>query len=118
MSPIAPPPPQPPPDAPAAESARPIMALLALLERRWALRVLWELRENRLTSRELRQACGDLSPTVLQARVTELRGAGFVALGSGGGYALTDLGRELLAAFAPLYDFAGRWAQAPKLNPS
>ena len=89
---------------------RPIMALLALLERRWALRTLWELREARLTSRALREACGGLSPTVLQARLSELRGAGFVDLTASGGYGLTPLGRELLQAFGPLYRFAENWA--------
>jgi DNA-binding HxlR family transcriptional regulator len=90
-------------------ASRPIMALLALLERRWALRVLWELRERRLSSRALRRACGDLSPTVLQARVNELRDAGLVDLAPGGGYGLTSTGLELLAAFEPLYRFSLTW---------
>ena len=88
---------------------RPIMALLELLGRRWALRILWELRDGPLTSRALRVAAGDLSPTVLQARVNELRQACIVALGVSG-YHLTPLGVALLEAFAPLYSFADRWA--------
>ena len=87
------------------------MALLDLLGRRWTLRVLWELRTGPLSSRALRTACDDLSPTVLQARTSELRCAGLVDLRTGVGYALTDLGAELIAAFAPLYGFADRWAQ-------
>ena len=96
-----------------SRTGRPIMALLDLLGRRWALRVLWELREEALTSRALRAACDDVSPTVLQARLSDLREAGLVDLEAGRGYALTPLGRELLTAFLPLYGFAERWAQRP-----
>lgn len=86
------------------------MALLDLLGRRWTLRILWELRAGPLTSRALRAACDEASPTVLQARLAELREAGLVDHETGRGYALTGLGEELRAAFAPLYGFAERWA--------
>ncbi|MBH5400634.1 helix-turn-helix transcriptional regulator [Bradyrhizobium sp. CNPSo 4010] len=92
-----------------SRTGRPIMALLDLLGRRWALRILWELRGEPLTSRALRTACDEASPTVLQARLTELREAGFVELGDGGGYGLTPLGRELCETFMPLHRFAERW---------
>ncbi|MDA9423878.1 MULTISPECIES: winged helix-turn-helix transcriptional regulator [Bradyrhizobium] len=92
-----------------SRTGRPIMALLDLLGRRWSLRILWELRKAPLTSRALRTACDEASPTVLQARLTELREAGFVELGEGGGYGLTPLGRELCATFMPLHRFAERW---------
>ena len=94
-----------------SRSGRPIMALLDLLGRRWTLRILWELREQPLTSRALRAACDEASPTVLQARLTELREAGFVELGEGGGYSLTPLGRELRETFLPLHHFAERWSK-------
>jgi len=93
-----------------SRTGRPIMVLLDLLGRRWALRVLWELRDGPLTSRALRAACDEASPTVLQGRLAELREAGLVDHATGRGYALTARGRELLDAFAPLYDFAERWA--------
>lgn len=89
---------------------RPIMALLELLGRRWTLRVLWELRDGPLTSRALRAAAGGLAPSVLQARVNELRGAQLLELGDDG-YGLTPLGRELLEVFTPIYLFADRWAE-------
>jgi DNA-binding HxlR family transcriptional regulator len=92
-------------------SGRPIMALLDLLGRRWSLRILWELRERTLTSRELRSACDEASPTVLQARLTELREAGFIDLAPEGGYGLTALGRNLQENFMPLYRFAERWSK-------
>ncbi len=94
-----------------SRSGRPIMALLDLLGRRWTLRILWELREQPLTSRALRAACDEASPTVLQARLTELREAGFVELGETAGYGLTPLGRELRGNFLPLHRFAERWSK-------
>ena len=87
------------------------MVLLDLLGRRWTLRILWELRGEALTSRALRAACDEASPTVLQARLSELRAAGFVGLGKGGGYGLTPSGRELLETFLPLHRFAERWSK-------
>jgi DNA-binding HxlR family transcriptional regulator len=91
-----------------SRTGRPIMALLDLLGRRWTLRIVWELRDSPLTSRALREACDDASPTVLQARLAELRQAGFVELAPSG-YRLTDIGRELHGTFLPLHRFAERW---------
>jgi DNA-binding HxlR family transcriptional regulator len=94
-----------------SRSGRPIMALLDLLGRRWSLRILWELREQTLTSRALRAACDEASPTVLQTRLSELRAAGFVELAAEGGYGLTSLGRELSENVLPLHRFAERWSK-------
>jgi DNA-binding HxlR family transcriptional regulator len=99
-----------------SKTGRPIMALLDLLGRRWTLRILWELREEALTSRALRAACGDASPTVMQQRLSELREAGFLTLREEGGYGLTELGRELLQTFQPLHQFADHWSR--KARPS
>src|SRR5258707_9985019 len=86
-----------------SRSGRQIMALLDLLGRRWTLRILWELRDGALTSRALRAACDEASPTVLNERLKELREAGFVELGEAGGYSVTPLGRELNETFLPLH---------------
>jgi DNA-binding HxlR family transcriptional regulator len=95
-----------------SRTGRPVMALLDLLGRRWTLRIIWELREDRaLTSRALRTACDEASPTVLNERLKELREAGFVDLGEAGGYALTPLGKELSARVMPLHSFADRWSK-------
>ncbi|BAM92388.1 putative transcriptional regulatory protein, related to MarR family [Bradyrhizobium oligotrophicum S58] len=99
-----------PPRVRGSRTGRPIMVLLDLLGRRWSLRILWELRAGALTSRALRAACDDVSPTVLQTRLDELRGAGFLELGDDG-YGLTPLGRELLENFLPLHRFADRWSK-------
>jgi DNA-binding HxlR family transcriptional regulator len=94
-----------------SRTGRPIMALLDLLGRRWSLRILWELREQKLTSRALRAACDEASPTVLQTRLSELREAGLVELAATSGYGLTAMGRELLESFLPLHRFAERWSK-------
>ena len=94
-----------------SRTGRPVMALLDLLGRRWSLRVIWELRDDRaLTSRALRTACDDASPTVVQSRLSELREAGLVELLPGDGYGLTRLGNDLRESFLPLYQFAERWS--------
>jgi DNA-binding HxlR family transcriptional regulator len=88
------------------------MVLLDLLGRRWSLRILWELRGAPLTSRALRTACDEASPTVLQARLSDLREAGFVELGAAGGYSLPPLGQDLCETFMPLHRFAERWRKS------
>ena len=99
-----------------SRSGRPIMALLDLLGRRWSLRIIWELREDRsLTSRALRTACDEASPTILQTRLSELREASLVELMPTSGYRLTEMGKELQENFLPLHRFAERWSKR-KLN--
>ncbi len=90
------------------EAKQAINEAMALLQRRWMLRVLWELRERALTFRALQSACGDISPTVLNQRLAELRDAALLQPGDGG-YALTAAGLELVAAFEPLSRWAVRW---------
>jgi DNA-binding HxlR family transcriptional regulator len=94
-----------------SRTGRPIMALLDLLGRRWSLRIIWELRDQSLTSRALRTACDEASPTVLQTRLSELREAGFVELVAGDGYRLTELGKELQESFLAVHHFAERWSK-------
>jgi DNA-binding HxlR family transcriptional regulator len=88
------------------------MALLDLLGRRWALRVLWELRDDGVpTFRELQSRCGQISSSVLNERLHELRDAGVVAEPNGRGYQLSDEGRSLLAALAPIDAWSKHWAE-------
>ena len=91
-----------------SKTGRPIMAALDLLGRRWALRITWELRENSLNFRELRAACGNISPSVLNQRLSELREAGIVEPGKNG-YELTPEGRKLRDALVPLWEWSVRW---------
>jgi DNA-binding HxlR family transcriptional regulator len=88
------------------------MALLDLLSRRWALRVIWELRESRLTFRALQEACGGVSPTVLNERLRELRESRLLDSAGAAGYGLTPLGHELIEQFLPLVAWSTRWAAA------
>ena len=91
------------------------MALLDLLGRRWSLRVIWELREAPATFRQLRERCDDLSPTVLNTRLKELRDAGVIERSDHAGYALTHSGTELLRAIAPLNRWAKAWARKSEI---
>ena len=83
------------------------MALLDLLGRRAALRILWELRAEPLTFRGVLGAA-ETNPAVLNTRLTELREAGIVEIGDDG-YRLTREGRRLLVCIAPLDAWAKRW---------
>lgn len=103
--------------APARQPARPsakaaINAALELFNRRWTLRILWELRGAPLTFRQLQAACGELSASVLSQRLAELREALLVEHDPGQGYRLSPQGQALLVAFQPLLDWAQPWARA------
>lgn len=92
-----------------SRSGRPIMALLDLLGRRWTLRILWELRVGGLTFRQLRERCDDVSPTVLNQRLRDLRDAGIVQADEPAGYHLSRSGTQLLEALSPLQKWAQQW---------
>jgi DNA-binding HxlR family transcriptional regulator len=82
------------------------MRVLDRLGRRWALRVLWELRDGPLTFRALREACDGVSPSSLNQRLRELRALGVIALGDDG-YGLTPSGARLSRVLLDLC----RWAE-------
>lgn len=92
-------------------TGRPLMAALDLLGRRFALRVVWELRNGPLSFRELAVRCGGVSPSSLNTRLRELREAGLV---DGSPYALSAQGRSLLEALSPLASWAQHWKPAPR----
>jgi DNA-binding HxlR family transcriptional regulator len=83
------------------------MALLDLLGRRWALRILYELRQGPLGFRELQERCDSMSTSVLSQRLGELREAGIVEPATDGGYSLTAAGKRLLRPLGEL----DRWAK-------
>jgi DNA-binding HxlR family transcriptional regulator len=87
-------------------STRPVESALDLLGRRWALRLVWELRRSTLTFSELRQRTG-ISPSVLSARLGELVDTGILERDGGGRYRLSGRGRELARV---LYEL-NRWAE-------
>jgi len=85
------------------------MALLDLLGRRWTLRIIWELRDQALTFRELQERCGEISSSVLNQRITELTDAGITGRGERG-YRLTERGEDLAALYPALDSWANAWA--------
>lgn len=91
-------------------TGRPIMALLDLLGRRWVLRLVWELRDEPRRFRELQDATG-ASPTIVNARLADLREARLVELDPESGYRLTALGGELLRLVLPLHVWSEKWAK-------
>jgi DNA-binding HxlR family transcriptional regulator len=90
-------------------TGRPEMALFDLLGRRWTLRVIWELSEETLSFRALRNRCDSMSTSVLNERLSELRQAEIVELRPDG-YRLTHEGQTLLRDLQPLKRWARRWA--------
>jgi DNA-binding HxlR family transcriptional regulator len=86
------------------------MALLDLLGRRWALRILWELREDSLNFNELQSRCDRMSSSVLAQRLVELREAAILQQDAGGNYTLTPQGQRLLQALTPLQEWATHWS--------
>ena len=93
-----------------------IHQLLALLEARYAVRVLWALRDGHpQTFRLLQDSVGGITPNTLNTRIKELREAGLMQHGSDG-YSITASGSDLLKRMADLQGFAARWvaSQAKK----
>jgi len=93
-------------------TGRPIMALLDLLGRRWALRIIWELRETPAPGfRELQHRCGGISSSVLADRLRELTEAEVVGRTTDG-YVLTDTGQDLLERLRTLEEWSAKWANS------
>ena len=67
-----------------SKSGRPIMALLDLLGRRWVLRIVWELRDEPRRFRDLQDSIG-ASPTIVNARLADLRAAKLVEVDADAG---------------------------------
>jgi DNA-binding HxlR family transcriptional regulator len=90
-------------------TGRPLMAAMDLLGRRWALRILWELRHGPVGARALRANCDGMSSSVLYERLKELTDAGLVTK-SDEGYLLTEIGSSLGSALQPLGEWALIWS--------
>lgn len=83
--------------------------LLALLESRYAMRVLWALRDGHAqTFRLLQDSVGGITPNTLNTRIKELREAGLLNHGHEG-YLLTSSGTELTRRLGELPAFASKW---------
>ncbi len=87
-----------------------ISQLLSLLESRYAIRVLWALKDGHpQTFRLLQDSIGGITPNTLNTRIKELRQAGLMGHGDDG-YLVTPVGADLLKRISELQAFAGRWA--------
>ena len=90
--------------------------LLELLESRYALRVLWALKDGHpQTFRLLQDSIGSITPNTLNTRIKELRAAGLLTHGMPG-YTVTTLGADLLKRLNDLQAFAGKWAASQTKN--
>jgi DNA-binding HxlR family transcriptional regulator len=87
-------------------SEKAVDGVLDLLGRRWALRLVWELRRSTRSFSELRERTG-ISPSVLSLRLQELVQAGVLERDAGRRYRLSGRGRELARI---LYEL-NRWAE-------
>ena len=97
-----------------------IHQLFERLECRYALRVLWALRDGHpQTFRLLQDSVGGITPNTLNTRLKELREAGLVGHGSEG-YIVTPMGVDLLKRLSDLQAFAIKWTllQARKKTPA
>jgi DNA-binding HxlR family transcriptional regulator len=93
-----------------SRTGRPLMAALDLLGRRWALRLLWELRDAPVGARALRERCDGMSSSVLYERLGQLGDAGLILKDDDGDYTLSAIGRDLGAALEPLDRWSHAWA--------
>ena len=86
-----------------------ISQLLGLLEARYAIRVLWALRDGHAqTFRLLQDSVGGITPNTLNTRIKELREAGLMNHGNDG-YIITPTGADLLKRLSDLPAFAAKW---------
>ncbi len=86
-----------------------IHQLLGLLESRYAIRVMWALKDGHpQTFRLLQDSVGGITPNTLNTRIKELREAGLMTHGSDG-YTLTSSGADLMKRMSDLQAFAVKW---------
>lgn len=83
--------------------------LFQLLEARYALRILWALKDGHAqTFRLLQDSVGSVTPNTLNTRIKELRAAGLLDHSSAG-YAVTALGADFLKRINEVQTFAAKW---------
>ncbi len=98
-------------------TGRPLMAAMDLLGRRWALRILWELRVGPTGARALQAKCDGMSSSVLYDRLRDLAASGLVERTHDDQYVLSELGASLGTALKPLDTWATSWAKSLRKTP-
>jgi DNA-binding HxlR family transcriptional regulator len=96
-----------------SKTGKPIMALLDLLGRTWALGIVWQLSKGNATFRDLQQRCEQISPSLLNTRLKELKALKLVD-STPKGYQLTVTGQELFSIISPLGEWSLQWANQIK----
>ena len=98
-----------------SKTGKPIMALLDLLGRTWALGIIWHLSKGSCSFRQLQDYCESISPTLLNTRLKELKATALI-INDGNGYQLTELGHSLFTLIAPMGEWSLEWQR--QLDPN
>ncbi len=93
-----------------SQSGAPLMAAFDLLGRRWAMGIVWQLSYGSATFRSLQNACGSISPSILNSRLKDLREAQLIERTTEG-YRLTEMGEALHRLLLPFGEWSIKWAQ-------
>jgi DNA-binding HxlR family transcriptional regulator len=96
-----------------SKTGKPIMALLDLLGRTWALGIIWNLQQGPATFRELQKRCERISPTLLNTRLKELKALKLIET-QAAGYQLSPQGVNLFEIISPLGIWSSQWAKILK----
>lgn len=93
-----------------SQTGKPIMALIDQLGRTWALGIIWNLEPGPATFRELQIRCEQISPSLLNTRLKELKTLKLIE-GTRQGYQLSAQGQSLFSIIAPLGQWSAQWAE-------
>lgn len=91
-----------------SKTGKPIMALIDLLGRTWALGIIWQLNKGSMSFSELQLCCENISPTLLTNRLKELQQTKLIEKNLQG-YQLTPIGLELFHVISPLGSWSKQW---------
>lgn len=95
-----------------SQTGRPVMALLDLLGRRWALRLLFEVHQaGALGFADLQARAAGISPSVLSQRLKDLVEARLIVTDDAGRYLPGPDERELARILLDLDAWSKRWAR-------
>ncbi|MGB1199887.1 MAG: winged helix-turn-helix transcriptional regulator [Thalassotalea sp.] len=94
-----------------SKTGKPLMALLDLIGRTWALGIIWNLHRSPANFRALQAKCEGISPTLLNTRLKELRIAQLIEKVEEG-YQLTALGVSLFQVIEPMGKWSTHWQKA------
>jgi DNA-binding HxlR family transcriptional regulator len=95
----------------ASKETIPLIQLFKVIEARFALQVIWSLRDGHSqTFRLLQDSIGKITPNTLNTRIKEFRSVELISH-NGKGYVLTTLGKGFLRVLDDLNHFANNWSK-------